>query len=60
MAKIDISVENLANTINKLSKQDIETLLIILNKDGNDLIDRINDVKNKKVKTLSKEEIFGV
>jgi succinate dehydrogenase flavin-adding protein (antitoxin of CptAB toxin-antitoxin module) len=60
MPEISISIENLSKAIKKLSKDEVETLLLILSDEDNELSSRIDDIKHKKVDTLSREDIFDV
>ncbi|MGA1843487.1 MAG: hypothetical protein ACMUIS_02870 [bacterium] len=60
MPKINISIENLAETIKKLEKRDLETLSLLLSDAGEELSKRKKEIENKTVKTLSREEVFDV
>lgn len=56
--KIELKVEDIANSIKKLNKEDKETLLLLLSGKGKEIKKRLYEIKSKKVKTLSKEETF--
>jgi hypothetical protein len=57
---VDLSVKNVANLIRSMSKQEIETLYLLLTKDGEELLTRKKDLDQKKVKYLTREEVFDV
>lgn len=55
---IELSVEDLAKTIKKLSKGDKEELLLLLSEEGKELAKRHRDITQKKVKTLTRAEVL--
>ncbi|MCL4458103.1 MAG: hypothetical protein M1147_02095 [Nitrospirae bacterium] len=55
---VELKVEELANSIKKLNKTDKEMLLLLLSGEGREIAKRLKDIKSKKVKTLSREEVF--
>jgi hypothetical protein len=55
---VELEVEELANSIKKLSKTDKEMLLLLLSGEGREIAKRLKEIKFKKVKTLSREEAF--
>jgi|GEM_PF-3878225 len=55
-----IELENIANKINKMGKDEIETLLLLLCENGNELLNRKDQVINGKKKLISRNEAFGV
>jgi hypothetical protein len=57
---VDLSVKNVANLIRSMSTQEIETLYLLLTKDGEELLTRKKDLDQKKVKFLTREEVFDV
>ena len=57
---LDIKVEELAKIISGMEKGDLETLLILLKEEGEELLERAHDIESKKVKTLGREEVFDV
>ena len=57
---VNIAVEDLAKIINNMKRNELETLLVLLTKEGNELLKRKKDIESGKVKTLSREEVFGV
>jgi len=57
---VNIAVEDLARIINNMKRNELETLLVLLTKEGNELLKRKKDIESGKVKTLSREEVFGV
>lgn len=60
MPQLKISMETLAETVNKLNHHDKETLLILLSGNSDTLLKRKNDIDRKKVKPISRTEVFGV
>ena len=57
---VNIAVEDLVRIINNMKRNELETLLVLLTKEGNELLKRKKDIESGKVKTLSREEVFGV
>ena len=55
---VELSVEELAKSIARLKKNDKEMLLLLLSKKGKEIEKRVKDIKFKKVKTLTREEIL--
>ena len=55
---VELSVEELAKSIARLKKNDKEMLLLLLSKKGKEIEKRVRDIKSKKVKTLTREEIL--
>ena len=60
MAILSVSVENIADSISNMKKNELETLLILLSEDGKELLKRKKDIEDGKVKTITREEVFGV
>ena len=58
-ANINLRIDDLARVIAKLSKEELKILEARLSKEDNILKGRLNDVKNKKVKLLSREQVFS-
>jgi len=56
----DIDVHDLAKVINSMRKNDLETLLLLLTDDSEELLKRKHDLESGKVKALSREEVFDV
>ena len=56
---VELKVEDLANSIKKLSKKDRETLLLLLSGEGREAKKRLKEIRTGKVKTLSREEILN-
>lgn len=55
---VELKVEDIANSIKKLKREDKETLLLLLSGEGKEIKKRLNEIKSKKVKTLTREETF--
>lgn len=58
-ANINLRIDDLASVIANLSKEELRILEARLSKEDNILKRRLNDVKNKKVKLLSREQVFS-
>ena len=58
-ANINLRIDDLASVIANLSKEELKILEARLSKEDNILKRRLNDVKNKKVKLLSREQVFS-
>ena len=56
--KNNLKIDDLARVIAKLSKEELIILEARLSKKDDILKRRLNDVKNKKVKLLSREQVF--
>jgi hypothetical protein len=56
----DIDVHDLAKVITSMKKNDLETLLLLLTDDSEELLKRKHDLESGKVKALSREEVFDV
>jgi len=57
---IDISVENIAGMINNMDVKEIETLCILLNNEGQELLKRKKEAEAKDFKFMSRDEVFDV
>jgi hypothetical protein len=57
---IEISVENIAGMINNMDVKEIETLCILLNDEGQELLTRKKAAESKDFKFLSRDEVFNV
>ncbi len=55
---VELKVEDIANSIKKLKKEDKETLLLLLSGKGKEIKKRLQEIQSKKVKTLTREETF--
>ncbi|MBU0661727.1 MAG: hypothetical protein ABIJ40_09760 [Bacteroidota bacterium] len=58
-ANINLRIDDLARVIANLSKDELKILEARLSKEDDILKRRLNDVKNKKVKLLSREQVFS-
>ena len=56
----NIKVEDIAKLIACMERREFETLSVLLSDEGKELLQRKKDIESKKVKTLSREEIFDV
>jgi hypothetical protein len=57
---IDVSVNNIAQIIKSMSSQEIETLYLLLTDEGKELLKRKNDLDSKRVKFITREDVFIV
>ncbi len=60
MVTLSVNVENIADSISKMEKNELETLLLLLSEDGKKLLKRKKDIEECKVKTISREEVFNI
>ncbi|KAF0148581.1 MAG: hypothetical protein FD143_2866 [Ignavibacteria bacterium] len=58
-ASINLKIDDLAKVIANLSKDELKILEARLSKEDELLKRRLNDVKNKKVKLLSRDQVFS-
>ena len=56
----NIRVEDIAKLITGMERKELETLSVLLTDEGEELLERKQDIESGKVKTLSREEIFDV
>jgi len=57
---VDIPIKSIAQLINSMSKQEIETLYLLLTEEGIELLERKNDVVFKRVEFLNRDEAFDI
>lgn len=57
---IDIPVENIAGMINRMDEKELETLCLLLNDEGLELLRRKKDAETKDFNFLSRDEAFDV
>ena len=57
---LDIPMTKLAGMINNMNRREIETLYMLLTEEGSELLERNRDLKLKKVKYLTEEQVFDV
>lgn len=55
---VELNVKDIAQTIMKLKKEDMEMLLLLLSRRDKEISKRYREVKSGKVKTLSREDVF--
>ncbi len=58
-ANINLRIEDLASVIAHLSKKELKILESRLSKEDAIIKRRLNDIKNKKVKLVSREQVFS-
>ena len=57
---VNISVKHLAKIIRTLPSQELETLYLLLTKEGKELMKRRAEVEHNAVRLLTREEVFDV
>ena len=57
---IDIPVENIAGMINRLDVKELETLCLLINDEGQELLRRKKEAEAKDFKFQSRDEAFDV
>ncbi|OQY55147.1 MAG: hypothetical protein B6245_20280 [Desulfobacteraceae bacterium 4572_88] len=57
---VDIPILRVARMINSMNKQELETLYMFLTEEGTELLKRNKDLKLRRVKYLTEEEVFDV
>ena len=57
---VDIPVENIAGMINRMDVKELETLCLLLNDEGQELLRRKKEAEAKDSKFLSRDEVFDV
>ncbi len=57
---IDIPIKEVAHIINKMSKEELETLHLLLTEEGVELLERTEDLKLNRVKYITEDEAFDV
>jgi len=60
MPTLTVSLETIADTIKKLNKKELSTLTDLLTDEGKELFKRKKAIEQKKVKALSRDEVFNV
>ena len=57
---INISVDKIAGMINKMEIKELETLCLLLNDDGRELLRRKKESESEDVRLISRDEVFDV
>jgi hypothetical protein len=57
---VAVQVSDVAKAIKIMNKEEIETLALLLTKEGTELLDRKKDFERNKEAFLSREDVFGV
>ena len=57
---VNISVKHLAKIIRTMNAQELETLYMLLTKEGKELVKRKKEVEQQAVRLLTREEVFDV
>ena len=56
---IDMTVEDIADTLTHLSDEERETLLLLLSPEGKELLKRKEEIENGSIATLSHSDVFN-
>lgn len=56
---MNISVDYIAQAINAMTQQELETLTLLLTEEGEELLERKRDLLHNRAVFLSREETFG-
>ncbi len=57
---INIHLNQIVSIINSMGKEELESLVLLLSEDGKELIKRNQDLKERKVQYLTRDEVFNV
>lgn len=57
---INIPVQQVASMIHRMTEEELETLLILLSGESDELLERKMDLKLGRVQFLSRDEVFDV
>ncbi len=57
---VDISVKHLAQLIRTMNTQELETLYVLLTKEGKELLKRKKEIEHRTVRLLTREDVFDV
>ena len=60
MPTLTVSLETIADTIKKLNKKELGALTDLLTDKGRELLKRKKDIDQRRVKALSRDEVFSV
>ena len=55
---VELKVEDIASSIKKLDRTEKEMLLLLLSDKGTEIAKRVRDLKSKKVRPMTREEVF--
>lgn len=56
--KVNVTVEDIVSSIKKLKKAEKEMLLLLLSDKDKEIVKRVREIKTKRVKPLTREEIL--
>ncbi len=57
---VKLSVKHLARMIRMMNAQELETLYLLLTKEGKELVKRKKEVEQRSVRLLTRDEVFDV
>lgn len=55
---VEMTVQDLAKTIRRLNRKDKEELLLLLSEEGKEIANRVKEIRQKKVASLTRTEIM--
>ncbi len=55
---VELKVEDIASSIKKMKREDIEMLLLLLSGENKEISKRLKEIKTGRVKPLTREETF--
>ncbi|GAK57986.1 hypothetical protein U27_04959 [Candidatus Vecturithrix granuli] len=56
----NLSIQQIAKLIQAMNRQELETLYLLLTEEGKELFNRKQDVEERRIHLLSREEVFNV
>jgi hypothetical protein len=57
---INIPVDKIAGMINNMEIKELETLCLLLNDDGRELLRRKKEIESEDIQLISRDEVFDV
>ncbi|MBW2574227.1 MAG: hypothetical protein WBB70_10855 [Desulfobacterales bacterium] len=57
---INIPVDKIAGMINNMEIKELETLCLLLNDDGRELLRRKKEIESEDIRLISRDEVFDV
>lgn len=57
---VNLSIQHLAKLIQAMSQQELETLYLMLTDEGKELSKRKQEVEERRIPLLTREEVFNV
>lgn len=57
---VNLSIQHLAKLIQAMNQQELDTLYLLLTEEGQELFTRKQDVEERRIPLLTREEVFNV